>query len=294
MNTKDLKSFLKVCEYKSISKAAQFLYVTPQGLSKSIKNIENELGVELFSRTPQGIVLNEYGKLLEKKASNIIKEMESIFDINDEANNQKETIKLASTYGVLSYLSIDFIREFNKIYPDIIVTTAEFPDSPVENAVWNEIQDIGFIAGPVDAIKFNAIFLKSFKHCLVVEKNNQLAKKEKLSYIDLKDESIILESREFKAYTNNINKFLKHGVNINIVFETSEIDFAHKLASMNKGIAITVDFAAKENHYENTVVIPFEDENNTWDIYMITKKDRPISEAGQTFINYVIEYLKDK
>lgn len=113
MNTKDLKSFLKICEYKSISKAARFLYVTPQGLSNSIKNLEIELGFELFSRTPQGIVLNEYGKRFEKNARNIIHEIESILEINDDIHNNKGSIILASTYGVLNYLTIDFLSEYN-------------------------------------------------------------------------------------------------------------------------------------------------------------------------------------
>lgn len=45
MNIKELISFLKVCETKSISRASKELYISPQGLSKTIKNLEKELGV---------------------------------------------------------------------------------------------------------------------------------------------------------------------------------------------------------------------------------------------------------
>lgn len=52
MNFKELKWFQEICRYKSITRAAASLYVSPQGLSKGIKNLENQLGVSLFIRTP--------------------------------------------------------------------------------------------------------------------------------------------------------------------------------------------------------------------------------------------------
>ena len=67
MNIKELEYFKTVCQHKSITKAAHALYMTPQGLSKIIKNIESEMGASLLNRTGTGISLTEAGAYLYAK-----------------------------------------------------------------------------------------------------------------------------------------------------------------------------------------------------------------------------------
>lgn len=54
MNQRQLSYFLTVMETESIKTAAELLMITPQGLSKTILNLENELGQKLFNRTKYG------------------------------------------------------------------------------------------------------------------------------------------------------------------------------------------------------------------------------------------------
>ncbi|MFQ6803928.1 MAG: LysR family transcriptional regulator [Lachnospiraceae bacterium] len=67
MNIKDLEYFRIVCQQKSITKAAHLLYMTPQGLSRIMKNVENELDAVLFVRTGAGIQLTESGNYLYER-----------------------------------------------------------------------------------------------------------------------------------------------------------------------------------------------------------------------------------
>jgi DNA-binding transcriptional LysR family regulator len=65
MDHRQLLNFLSVCEEKSFSKAAKRCFITHQGLSKSIKLLENEFNVPLFVRTGSGIETTEFGKALQ-------------------------------------------------------------------------------------------------------------------------------------------------------------------------------------------------------------------------------------
>ena len=78
MNTKILKCFQAVYEEKSLGKAARRLYITPQGLSKNIRQLEEELGASLFFRTAQGMEPTEGGRFLYEKSERVIREMEAI------------------------------------------------------------------------------------------------------------------------------------------------------------------------------------------------------------------------
>ena len=62
MNIRDFNVFIVVAETKHLTKASKLLYMTPQGVSKVIKNLENECDCELFLRTGNGMELSECGK----------------------------------------------------------------------------------------------------------------------------------------------------------------------------------------------------------------------------------------
>lgn len=59
---RQLETFVEVCEQMSFTKAASNLYISQQGVSKSIKTLEDELGVSLFLRTNSSISLTNYGR----------------------------------------------------------------------------------------------------------------------------------------------------------------------------------------------------------------------------------------
>lgn len=84
MDIKILRYFLQICKDGSFSKAAKNLYISQQGLSKSISNLEKEIGVSVFNRTSKGNELTEYGEYLKNKASTIVYQ----FDILTEGINE--------------------------------------------------------------------------------------------------------------------------------------------------------------------------------------------------------------
>ena len=73
MNMGDIEVFIAVYEEGSIARAANRLYISPQGLSKSIARIESGLGFLLFHRSAQGMVPTRYARLLYPAAVNFIR-----------------------------------------------------------------------------------------------------------------------------------------------------------------------------------------------------------------------------
>ena len=111
-----------------------------------------------------------------------------------------------------------------------------------------------------------------------------------MSYQDLKDEKLIFESKEFAAYNNNMNRCLKAGFKPKVVFYAANLHYAHKLSSDNKGIALSVEDVAREHHYENTVVVPFSDEDCLMDVYMLTAKEIPSKQGALALMEYIKEW----
>ncbi|MDF9839517.1 MULTISPECIES: LysR family transcriptional regulator [unclassified Paenibacillus] len=294
MDTKDLKAFVAVYQYKSINQAAQALFMTPQGLSQTIKKLERELDLELFSRTPKGVFPTKYGDVLNEKSGQIIKELTSLKKTTQmKASERLTPLTIASTFGVIAYLTVDFLIDFREAYPDIQLDIIEAPDDSTEEKIWTEKAELGFLAGPINTVKFNATFFTSHKHCLVIHKEHRLAQKRAIAYEDLENEPIALEGRAFRPYHNNMNRFLKAGVTPQILLETSEIEFTHQIASANKGIGLSVDYCAFNNPHKNTVIRPFKDfDECTWDTYLITKKGKVISKEAEIFQDFALSWLR--
>ena len=78
METKNLKSFIAVYEQGSMAKASQALYISPQGLSKSIARLEADLGETLFTRTNRGVAPTPYAVELYPKAREMVSLADSI------------------------------------------------------------------------------------------------------------------------------------------------------------------------------------------------------------------------
>lgn len=291
MNSKELISFLQICKEKSITKAAKALFITPQGLSKIVKNLEAELNVPLFYRNPKGIVLTEYGKILEERAKPIIEYLDGIqSEFNHVLDRDKGKVSLASAYGILSSLSPDCIFEFRKLRPNIELNYSEYPDNYVDSLVLKGEVDLGLSVEPIDEQQFDKVSLCRHKLYLLVNKKNPLSQKSIVTFADLVNEQFILESKEFKLQYSVVKKCKEAGFAPNIIFETSGLSLCHKLVKQNKGISVSVDYAVQDIKYENVVAIPFKDSHFFWDVCIITKKLQQDSANVAALIKYLVEW----
>lgn len=297
INSKILREFLYVCATGSITAAANGLFISPQGLSKSIKKLEDDLGVELFRRDPSGMHLTSEGKVLREKAVHIIAELDSIQGeaLKEAAaleKNIRKTVRMELTFGSIKFFTLHDMHRFEELHPDIKISMNEGTDHEITSHIRNGERDIGFCVGPIDTSSFDAVYVYSRKHCLVVNKENRLSRKKSVTWADLKGEPVIFESKEFSAYNNNLNRCLKAGFEPQIVFCAGDVRYAHQLAEENVGIAISVEDMIQEEMLKNSVKIPFSEPDCTMDIYMITQKNKSGREEVEALVEYVRNWIK--
>ncbi|MDS0527474.1 LysR family transcriptional regulator [Clostridium sp. SHJSY1] len=288
MNIKDLKFFLQICKDKSIRKAAKPLYITPQGLSKSLKNLEDELQFQLFYRTTNGLILTEYGEIVKKHAEYILSDVEGMHSELINSNNAlQEELVISCAYGVINALSPEFLLKYQKANPNIKLKIIEYPDLLVDKAISEENFILGLTLGPINTDKFDYIHLQKHNLNLLVNIKNPLSKKDTISFEDLKNETFILFNKNFKTHNIIVEKCNHFGFSPNISFDISEISSAYKLCHMDYGISFTVDYINSDIKFDNVLYLPLEDTTCTWDVYLITKKGSYLSHSTKNFINYI-------
>lgn len=288
MNIKDLNIFITVAEVKNLTKASKLLYMTPQGISKVIKNLESESDSELFLRTGNGMELSECGQYFfeyAKKANfeyhNMRKELFRI--------KQKEhgVVDLLSAFGILRLITPECLRDFKEKYPDIEFHYRECPDKQIERWFQAGEGNVAFSLAPCDENLYDVLELESFPIKLLVNKMHPLSRKKSVTIQDLKEEPLYIESREFKIHDLIVRKCHEAGFEPNIVFETSGFSLCHKMVRDNKGISVTVDFITDDMGHSNMVLIPFSDDVYEWKICMLTRKSEVPGNGVDIFQKHV-------
>ena len=144
------KVFYDVVKYGSFSKAAEFTYTTQSSISKSIKKLEEQLGIKLFYRNSHGVELTENGKELlyyvEQSYGNIMT-AERLLTETDNLDRGKLNIGLPSY--ISSFFFFDKIKDFYKKYPNIEITLMNGSREYLLNLLHNHKIDFIIYSSPI-------------------------------------------------------------------------------------------------------------------------------------------------
>lgn len=295
MTIQELEYFKIICREKSITKAARQLYITPQGLSKTLKNLESELQTTLLTRNTSGVTLTETGQYLCDHLDTLLTDYYALrHGIREITQRQNHEIDLLSAYGILRLVTPDCITAFREKYPHISVHYREYPDKQVERLFAAQEGNVAFTIGPADFSPWIATPLEQFEVCLLVNRSHPLSKKTSVTIQDLKDEPIYLESSEFQIHHMFMEKCRLAGFTPHIVFEASGFSLCHKMVRANKGVSLSLGFMFDDMSGDDTMVlIPFSDGSYPWETYMLTREKPAPDSDLKLFRDHILEWMNE-
>lgn len=292
MDIRELEYFRVVCDLKSITKAAHNLYMSQQGLSKVIRNLEKELGTTLLVRKASGIELTRTGAYLYSNLPGFLQDYEDICsNINYIERSENHEIELLSAYGIIRLVTPECLEAFRKKYPAIHLICREYPDREAERR-WEQGQgNAAFLVGNNDVSFPGAVEMERFPVRLLVNRRHPLAQKETVTFADLKGERMYLENTEFNIHQLITGRCRAAGFEPDIAFGTSGFSLCHKMVQQNKGISVTVDFIFDDMTGSDLVMIPFAGEALYWSTWMRTRTDKIPNEDVQLFGAHVMQWM---
>lgn len=291
MDIRHLKYFIEVSRFSSFTRAADHLFVTQPTISKMIKNLEGELGVELFDRSRKQLVLTDAGRVILDQAQTIDKAFDNLqTELDDLLGLQKGHIRI----GLPPIMDADhFIRilgDFHKIYPNITFQLLENGAKKIEEDINNDKLDVGITVLPTDEEEFHYFSFMKEELKVVVPPSHALATRKQIKLEELKDEQVILFNKDF-ALNDRITEACKEaGFIPKVVSESSQWDFIGKMIASELGISIlpySVSNLLKEEVYAINVVKPMIE----WDLAIIWKKNHYLSYATKEWLKFTQERL---
>lgn len=200
INLQQMEYFLTVAEKLNFTEAAKILYMSQPSLSKQISMIEEELGVELFTRNRRVVRLTPAGEILSKRWRTILSEVDrSVKEAVKAKENYTGEINIGFLSAWQSNLYIEPVMDkFHKEYPQITLLYESYSFKTLREKLMNGELDIIFTLNfdfdfsQNDGLLYTVI--QETNLCLVVPTSNPLARREFLTLSDAKDQPFVLIS----------------------------------------------------------------------------------------------------
>jgi len=151
MELNHLKTFVVVAEERNLTRAADRLYMTPPSVSAHIKALEDELGVILFIRKPQGMEITEHGEILRVKAEKILHSTREMLNLSKKLQVSLTGTTRIGLSATSSYQrAAKLISQMQKEHPDIELTFLASCTHKIIQGLKNHSMDAGYMFGPID------------------------------------------------------------------------------------------------------------------------------------------------
>ena len=204
-----LKTFKKVAEKLSFTKAAEELFITQPAVTKHINVLEQEFNTKFFIRKGNKIELTEAGNVLLKYAKNIENTYNQLdFELSALNKEQKGKIKIGASTTMTQYVLPRLMASFKSKFKDLSVSVINGNTEQIEKALNNNEIDLGIIEGHSKRSDFHYLDFLKDEIVLVARSSNILAKKNKISLSELQNLPLILRE-EGSGTLEVISHFLK-------------------------------------------------------------------------------------
>lgn len=286
-----LKYFLTVAKLEHITKAAEELRIAQPALTRTIRRLEEDLGVPLFDRRGRNIYLNPFGKAFQKKAQLVMHLLdEGRREVRDLAGLEKGRIFLA----VLNLEQVQKpLQIFLEQYPDINFQMVQCSFEDFENPKDNHDIDFYLTSIPIQQSGFKEVPLTREQFYLAVPPTHRFANRQTIHLREVSDEQFVGFKENTPIRILNDKLCMQAGFQPKIVCETEDPESLAELVRTGFGIAIMGSCkGAKEL---NIVKIPIEHPTNEkMDLRIAWRKERYLSRAAITFRDFMIDYFKEE
>lgn len=291
MNQKQLKYFLEVYEQKSISKAAKNLYISPQGLSKTISSLERELQTELFIHKANRIITTNEAASLASHARNILNEYDIICNRLFQNQDTRKSLYISCSFDVPQILPIEFIYQFLLKHSEILLQFREHTENSVLTQLDNHSVELAILSGPLDGSLYHISPLLSVPFYLLINREHPLADKTAIRLADLNEQPLAVRDMNTHTSVLQAESFLKKGFSPHIILETTDSHLIINMAENNYAIGMMIQPLADQIRSENILIRPFADVRFSKTIYLVRKKDFILSQEAEIFSNALLSFF---
>ncbi|HIF9476473.1 TPA: HTH-type transcriptional regulator CysB [Photobacterium damselae] len=259
MKLQQLRYIVEVVNHNlNVSSTAESLYTSQPGISKQVRLLEDELGIQIFERSGKHLTkVTPAGEEIVRIARDILSRVESIKSVAGEHTHPEVgTLNIATTHTQARYALPDVIQGFTARFPKVSLHMHQGTPSQIADAVAKGTTDFA-IATEALHLYQDMIMLPCYhwNRSIVVRSDHPLAKKEKISIHDLANYSLVTYVFGFTGRSELDSAFNRAGLTPKIVFTATDADVIKTYVRLGIGVGVIASMAMDDERDQDLVAI---------------------------------------
>lgn len=289
MNFYQLVYFRKVAETKSISRAAEELFITQPAVSKQVRALEEELGERLFDRIGKKVFLTKTGQVLLVHADRILRSVEeaktAVRDLSEECSGE---LVIGTSDHISLHRLPGILKSYITAFPKVDLKLRCHRSETVLEMVGKNVVDIGVITLPkVSANLISRVIWKD-PMSLVFPRGHPLTELEKVRLKDITTYGMILPEAGTTTRDTIDAAFTKKKLIPNVTMEVAYIETIKGLVKVGLGISILPDKAVEQELQSGALIkAKIQDAHFSRDLGVVYLKDKFLSRPAAEFLKFL-------
>ncbi|MRI34374.1 HTH-type transcriptional regulator CysB [Endozoicomonas sp. OPT23] len=230
----------------NVSATAQSLYTSQPGISKQIRLLEDELGVEVFARSGKHLTrITPAGEKIIETAGEILRKVESIKQVAQEfSDERKGSLSIATTHTQARYALPNIIDNFISQYPDVSLHMHQ--GTPIQIAEMAADGTVDFAIATEALELFNDLVMMPcyrWNRCILVPKDHPLAQVSELTLQHVARFPLVTYVFGFTGRSKLDEAFMNEGLSPRVVFTATDADVIKTYVRLNLGVGIIAKMA---------------------------------------------------
>lgn len=289
MELRQLEYFQMASRLRNITRAAERLRVSQPNITVAIKKLEAELGIQLFDRSQKQLSLTPEGAVFLNRVELALRNIQdAVLEVNDYKQLQKGTIKIGIPPMMGAYLFPRIFSSFQRRYSHLDIFMHEEGSVAIREQLEQDELDFGIVILSGASSHLQLLPMTKSQIVCCVPEDSELATKKSLTLQDIADSNIIMLKEGSFLRQLILTKMKESSITPNIVLESNQVVTLKGLVASGVGVAFLLDMVIEDT--PGLKAIPLADPIFV-DVGLAWKKDRYISKAAQSFIDFCKELL---
>lgn len=238
MEIRQLKAFLAIAEAKTFTAGARRVNVTQAAISMQIRQLEEEVGLQLFTRTPRRVILTEAGEYLLDRARKILREHDSaLAEIAELGGVEYGRLRIGSASAEFATQQLpNILHQLRSKFPNSELQVSAGTSQVLVDKIMHGEIDIAFVSLPVENSSITTDRLFSDEIVAIAHPGHRLANEKYMSAATLAGEHLILGERGGNTRRMIDDFFNAANVRPNIVMELSRQETVNQMVEKGLGV----------------------------------------------------------
>ena len=242
----------------NLTEVANALFTSQSGVSKHIKDLEDELGITLFVRKGKRFLgLTEPGKELVAIVERMLLDARNIKQLAEQfSNSEQGSLTIATTHTQARYILPPVVSESKKLFPNVHLVLMQARPTEIVQLLQDGQADIGIATEALGEAANLADFpFYEWSHAVIVPKGHALEQKPFVTLEDLAEHPLITYYQGITGRQRIDNAFAEAGIVPNIVLSALDSDVIKTYVELGLGIGILASMSFSPQRDQNLTLI---------------------------------------